>query len=115
MIETRNGAIINGESERYSRRKVESYRQRGADRGRMSNNDDIASLIPLGQLRNGWPYPVDKILETFASLRALVRRRKPDAMARAATALLQDLLSGQTLPATQVLLRESFFPYELRL
>ena len=83
--------------------ETERQAQRGADRAAMRDGDDVTAAMRLGELKDRPGHPRHQIGETLAARHALIRRRMPKPVERAAARVAQ-LVVGHALPIAEILL-----------
>src|ERR1044071_735165 len=105
MVDARDRAVFHRERETRFRLQAERQPERGADRTAMRHRDDVAAAIGVENAMDRARDPLHDIDKALAAWGALMRRRMPEAMERAAARMAQ-LVIGQALPVAETLLAE---------
>jgi hypothetical protein len=107
VIEPRERAIVDGESEAAARRQAESDDNRRTDRPAMRDCDDILARVSSVHLRDTRADAFDDVDKTFAVRRALVRGGVPERI-RLLLPAEQKALAIESLPIAEMLLGKVF-------
>src|SRR5437763_13786369 len=97
MVDAGDRAVFHREGEAGLRFEAEREAERGADRAAMRDRDDVMPAIGIEHLVDRARHALHRVEEALAARRALMRRRMPETVERAAAGMAQFLV-GQPLP-----------------